>query len=105
MLVRGLAHEIKNPLGGIRGAAQLLARQLPDESLRDYTNVIIGHGQRWQFVRAQHAIHQIAQAVGFFNDHVGVVAQAFVGVFVVRASDGAFSGVSDGCMRGANRRE
>ena len=26
MLVRGLAHEIKNPLGGIRGAAQLLAR-------------------------------------------------------------------------------
>ena len=35
MLVRGLAHEIKNPLGGIRGAAQLLARQLPDEGLRD----------------------------------------------------------------------
>jgi two-component system, NtrC family, nitrogen regulation sensor histidine kinase GlnL len=34
MLVRGLAHEIKNPLGGIRGAAQLLARQLPDENLR-----------------------------------------------------------------------
>ena len=41
MLVRGLAHEIKNPLGGIRGAAQLLARQLPDENLRDYTNVIL----------------------------------------------------------------
>ena len=46
MLVRGMAHEIKNPLGGIRGAAQLLARQLPDESLRDYTNVIIEEADR-----------------------------------------------------------
>jgi len=46
MLVRGLAHEIKNPLGGIRGAAQLLARQLPEESLRDYTNVIIEEADR-----------------------------------------------------------
>lgn len=46
MLVRGLAHEIKNPLGGIRGAAQLLARQLPDENLRDYTNVIIEEADR-----------------------------------------------------------
>ncbi|VTL98535.1 two-component sensor NtrB [Pseudomonas aeruginosa] len=41
LLVRGLAHEIKNPLGGIRGAAQLLSRELPEESLKDYTNVII----------------------------------------------------------------
>lgn len=46
MLVRGLAHEIKNPLGGIRGAAQLLARQLPDDGLRDYTNVIIEEADR-----------------------------------------------------------
>ncbi|AWM89784.1 MULTISPECIES: nitrogen regulation protein NR(II) [unclassified Pseudomonas] len=46
MLVRGLAHEIKNPLGGIRGAAQLLARELPEESLRDYTNVIIEEADR-----------------------------------------------------------
>lgn len=46
MLVRGLAHEIKNPLGGIRGAAQLLARELPDEALRDYTNVIIEEADR-----------------------------------------------------------
>ena len=46
LLVRGLAHEIKNPLGGIRGAAQLLARQLPEESLRDYTNVIIEEADR-----------------------------------------------------------
>ncbi|WXL27920.1 nitrogen regulation protein NR(II) [Ectopseudomonas mendocina] len=46
LLVRGLAHEIKNPLGGIRGAAQLLARELPEDSLRDYTNVIIEEADR-----------------------------------------------------------
>lgn len=45
-LVRGLAHEIKNPLGGIRGAAQLLARELPDSELTDYTNVIIEEADR-----------------------------------------------------------
>ncbi|WP_028470617.1 nitrogen regulation protein NR(II) [Neptunomonas japonica] len=40
-LVRGMAHEIKNPLGGIRGAAQLLERELEDEALHEYTHVII----------------------------------------------------------------
>jgi two-component system nitrogen regulation sensor histidine kinase GlnL len=45
-LVRGLAHEIKNPLGGIRGAAQLLAGELTDPSLADYTNVIIEEADR-----------------------------------------------------------
>ncbi|WP_437879586.1 nitrogen regulation protein NR(II) [Pseudomonas sp. LRF_L74] len=46
LLVRGLAHEIKNPLGGIRGAAQLLSRELPEEGLKDYTNVIIEEADR-----------------------------------------------------------
>ena len=46
ILVRGLAHEIKNPLGGVRGAAQLLAKELPDESLHDYTNIIIEEADR-----------------------------------------------------------
>ncbi|SFX77224.1 nitrogen regulation protein NR(II) [Marinospirillum alkaliphilum] len=45
-LVRGMAHEIKNPLGGIRGAAQLLERALPDEDLKDYTQVIIDEADR-----------------------------------------------------------
>jgi len=45
-LVRGLAHEIKNPLGGIRGAAQLLARELNSDELKDYTNVIIEEADR-----------------------------------------------------------
>lgn len=47
-LVRGLAHEIKNPLGGLRGAAQLLARQLPDNELKEYTSIIIREADRLQ---------------------------------------------------------
>lgn len=45
-LVRGMAHEIKNPLGGIRGSAQLLSRALPDESLTEYTTIIIEEADR-----------------------------------------------------------
>ena len=45
-LVRGLAHEIKNPLGGIRGAAQLISRAFTDEALNDYTQVIIEESDR-----------------------------------------------------------
>ncbi|WP_325101189.1 nitrogen regulation protein NR(II) [Marinomonas transparens] len=45
-LVRGLAHEIKNPLGGIRGAAQLISRAFKDEALNDYTQVIIEESDR-----------------------------------------------------------
>ncbi|OOF17012.1 two-component system sensor histidine kinase NtrB [Salinivibrio sp. PR932] len=45
-LVRGLAHEIKNPLGGLRGAAQLLEKMLPDASLAEYTQIIIEQADR-----------------------------------------------------------
>ena len=45
-VARGLAHEIKNPLGGIRGAAQLLERQLPDQDQREYTAVIMAEVDR-----------------------------------------------------------
>lgn len=41
-----LAHEIRNPLGGLRGAAQLLQRQLGTEELREYTRIIIGEADR-----------------------------------------------------------
>ena len=47
-LIRSLAHEIKNPLGGIRGAAQLLERELERRPLREYTQVIIGEADRLQ---------------------------------------------------------
>ena len=47
-LVRNLAHEIKNPLGGIRGAAQLLEMDLESKELREYTQVIIHEADRLQ---------------------------------------------------------
>ncbi|MCP5575761.1 PAS domain-containing sensor histidine kinase, partial [Klebsiella pneumoniae] len=45
-LVRGVAHEIKNPLAGIRGATQLLARSLNDKSDAEFTDVIINEVDR-----------------------------------------------------------
>ena len=45
-ILRGLAHEIKNPLGGLRGSAQLLQRQLHDDNLKEYTRVIIDEADR-----------------------------------------------------------
>jgi two-component system nitrogen regulation sensor histidine kinase GlnL len=46
LMVRQLAHEIKNPLGGLRGAAQLLEREQLDPALREYTRVIISEADR-----------------------------------------------------------
>lgn len=77
LMIRQLAHEIKNPLGGLRGAAQLLDRQLGDASMREYTSVIIseadrlvslvdallgpGHAPRKEFVN----VHELLQHVGY----------------------------------------
>ena len=47
-LIRNLAHEIKNPLGGIRGSAQLLERELPQNDLKEYTQVIVKEADRLQ---------------------------------------------------------
>jgi len=47
-LIRNLAHEIRNPLGGLRGSAQLLERELDRPSLREYTQVIIKEADRLQ---------------------------------------------------------
>ena len=49
-MIRGLAHEIKNPLGGLRGAAQLLERELNDEDLKKVTLRIIELGDKKQVV-------------------------------------------------------
>src|SRR5918994_3166004 len=46
LMARQLAHEVKNPLGGLRGAAQLLERELADANLREYTSVIIREADR-----------------------------------------------------------
>lgn len=45
-VIEGLAHEIKNPLGGLRGAAQLLERELPDSALKEYTGIIMEEADR-----------------------------------------------------------
>ena len=47
-LIRNLAHEIKNPLGGLRGSAQLLEKELQRDDLREYTQVIIKEADRLQ---------------------------------------------------------
>jgi len=44
--IQGMAHEIKNPLGGIRGAAQLMEKELGDKSLLEYTKIIINESDR-----------------------------------------------------------
>jgi len=93
-MIRQLAHEIKNPLGGVRGAAQLLARQLADPSMREYTTVIIseadrlvalvdallgpGHAPRKEDVN----IHELLQHVGHL-----LSAEAPAGVGVERDYD------------------
>ena len=73
-LTRNLAHEIKNPLGGIRGAAQLLALELQPtdlwEELEEYTEVIIHEADRLQsLVDRLLAPHRRAQVVGDVNIH------------------------------------
>ncbi len=69
-LIRNLAHEIKNPLGGIRGAAQLLEMELPTKSLTDYTRVIIAEADRLQaLVDRLLAPHRLPHVVGDVNIH------------------------------------
>jgi two-component system nitrogen regulation sensor histidine kinase GlnL len=69
-LVRNLAHEIKNPLGGIRGAAQLLEMEVESRPLTEYTQVIIREADRLQaLVDRLLAPHRRPQEVGDVNIH------------------------------------
>ncbi len=69
-LIRNLAHEIKNPLGGIRGAAQLLEMELQSKTLSDYTRVIIAEADRLQaLVDRLLAPHRLPHVVGDVNIH------------------------------------
>jgi len=93
-LVRGLAHEIRNPLGGLRGAAQLLDRELVDESLTEYTRIIIHEADRLESLlarmlgprgpvrRREANVHQITERV-----YALVAAEAPPGVRVERDYD------------------
>ncbi|MCG6200207.1 nitrogen regulation protein NR(II) [Psychromonas antarctica] len=74
-LVRGLAHEIKNPLGGLRGAAQLLESELSNPELKEFTQIIIEQADRLNALvnrllgpqkiglRATHNIHSVLEKV------------------------------------------
>ena len=69
-LIRNLAHEIKNPLGGIRGAAQLLQLELDSRDLTEYTQVIVREADRLQtLVDRLLAPHRRPQVVGNVNIH------------------------------------
>ena len=70
-LVRNLAHEIKNPLGGIRGAAQLLQMELQAQpGLAEYTAVIVHEADRLQsLVDRLLAPHRYPQRLGDVNIH------------------------------------
>lgn len=69
-LIRNLAHEIKNPLGGIRGAAQLLEMEIDSRELREYTQVIIHEADRLQLlVDRLLAPHRRPHVVGEVNVH------------------------------------
>jgi two-component system nitrogen regulation sensor histidine kinase GlnL len=69
-LIRNLAHEIKNPLGGIRGSAQLLEMELDDKDLTEYTQVIIREADRLQtLVDRLLAPHRRPHVVGDVNIH------------------------------------
>ncbi len=69
-LLRNLAHEIRNPLGGIRGAAQLLERELALAEQREFTRVIISEADRLQLlVDRLLAPHRVPRVVAEFSVH------------------------------------
>lgn len=94
-LIRNLAHEIKNPLGGIRGAAQLLEMEVDSRELKEYTRVIIHEADRLQtLVDRLLAPHRRPQVVGDVNVHevcervrALIVAEFPKGLAVVRDYD------------------
>jgi two-component system nitrogen regulation sensor histidine kinase GlnL len=93
-LIRNLAHEIKNPLGGLRGSAQLLERELDRAELREYTQVIIKEADRLQSLMdrlltphraprvAALGIHEVLERVRSL-----VLAEFSTGIRIVRDYD------------------
>ena len=69
LLLRNLAHEIKNPLGGIRGAAQLLEQELEKPALREYTQVIVQEADRLRALMEKLLTPQNASHYSALNIH------------------------------------
>ena len=94
-LIRNLAHEIKNPLGGIRGAAQLLEMEIASKELHEYTQVIIHEADRLQtLVDRLLAPHRKPHVVSDVNIHEVcervrslVLAEFPIGLRIARAYD------------------
>ena len=83
-LIRNLAHEIRNPLGGLRGSAQLLERELSDPGLREYTQVIIKEADRLQVLLDRLITPHRRPTIGPINifevlERVKIVVQAEFG--------------------------
>lgn len=94
LMARQLAHEIKNPLGGLRGAAQLLERELSSAELREYTRVIIGEADRLRslvdnLLGPTHAPRRAPVNVHELLDHVFhlVRSEAPAGMVILRDYD------------------
>jgi two-component system nitrogen regulation sensor histidine kinase GlnL len=94
-LIRNLAHEIKNPLGGIRGSAQLLEMDLPSKELRQYTQVIIQEADRLhslvdRLLAPHRSPHQVSDVnIHEITEHVLslIVAEFPLGLRIVRDYD------------------
>jgi two-component system nitrogen regulation sensor histidine kinase GlnL len=69
LMLRGLAHEIKNPLGGLRGAAQLLERELADPALTEFTQIIIGEADRLKNLINRMVSPELAPAMARVSVH------------------------------------
>ncbi len=100
-IVRQLAHEVKNPLGGMRGAAQLLERKLPSEDLKRYTEIIIAEADRLaalvdRVLRAGGMRHEETINPHRLTEHVAelIAAEAPPGVELVRDYDPSLPPVS-----------
>ena len=67
--LKGIAHEIKNPLGGLRGAAQLLERELEDNDLKEYTRIIINEADRLRNLVDRMLVHDTRPQLAEVNLH------------------------------------
>jgi two-component system nitrogen regulation sensor histidine kinase GlnL len=91
-LIRNLAHEIKNPLGGLRGSAQLLERELDKPELREYTQVIIKEADRLQSLMDRmltpHRVPKIERvSIHEVMEHVRSLVKAEFGIELERDYD------------------
>lgn len=86
-LLRNLGHEVKNPLGGIRGAAQLLALELNSAELREYTDVIIKESDRLQSLVDQ-MLAPVRQRVVFSEVNIHEVLERVRRLMLSEYSDG-----------------